>query len=230
MPLVKQEKPNTQTQNRFHVLGTIPSNNPNQLLPKLPFQVKYNSMWLRPMSWRYKFWETRTFKKFPHGKFFLQNNSEKTHKFYEFIPVDTYYIDILHIKNNTSIDICYSKCKLCKVLSQKCAVSLLTLIKCFLKTSGQSHMIIMIILTLGTILFSFVSSITLGFSIRVMKSKIKMIFQIGSKNGGYFLEPLRIFSILKFLKVTNTSLNMGVTWFLTSCLQVLFFLSRFQIP
>ena len=91
-------------------------------------------------------------------------------------------------------------------------------------------MIIMIILTLGTILFSFVSSITLGFSIRVMKSKIKMIFQIGSKNGGYFLEPLRIFSILKFLTVTNTSLNMGVTWFLTSCSQVLFFLSRFQIP
>ena len=74
-------------------------------------------------------------------------------------------------------------------------------------------MIIMIILTLGTIHFSFVPLITLGFFIGVMKSKIKLIFQIGFKNGGYFLAPLKIFYVLKFLKDTNTFLNMIVIWF-----------------
>ena len=58
-------------------------------------------------------------KKFPHGKYFLENNLEKTRKFYEFILVDTNSIEISHIQNQNSIDICYSKCKICNVLSQK---------------------------------------------------------------------------------------------------------------
>ena len=41
-----------------------------------------------------------------------------------------------------------------------------------------------------------------------MKSKLKMIFQIGSKKDGYFLAPLRTFSVLKFIKDIITSLSM----------------------
>ena len=58
-------------------------------------------------------------KKFPYGKFFLQNNLEKTHKFYEFILVDTDSMEIFHIQNKTSIDIFYSKYKIYKVISPK---------------------------------------------------------------------------------------------------------------
>ena len=97
-----------------------------------------------------------------------------------------------------------------KFFLKKRRVNLLILTKCFLKISGQSHMIIMIILMLGTLHFSFALLITLGFSIGVMRSKIKMIFQIGSKDGGYFLAPLRTFSIIKFLKDINTFLIMEV--------------------
>ena len=64
-------------------------------------------------------------------------------------------------------------------------------------TPNQSHMIIMIIWTPGTLLFIFVPLITYGSSIGGMKLKIKMIFQIGSKNGGYSLVPLRTFFVLK---------------------------------
>ena len=37
--------------------------------------------------------------------------------------------------------------------------------------------------------------LTLGFSIG--EKNLKNIFQIGLRNGGYFLEPLKIFSVLK---------------------------------
>ena len=57
-------------------------------------------------------------KKFPKGKFFLQNNLEKTRKFYEFILVDSDFVEITHIPNESSTKICYSKCKICKVISQ----------------------------------------------------------------------------------------------------------------
>ena len=72
----------------------------------------------------------------------------------------------------------------------------------------------MIILTLGTILFSLDHLIILGFSTRVMKWKIKFIFQLGFKNDDYFLVPLRISFVLKFLKDTNILWNMEATWFL----------------
>ena len=48
-------------------------------------------------------------KQFPHEKCFLQNNLEKNRKFYDFILVDTNSVEISHIQNKTSIDICYSK-------------------------------------------------------------------------------------------------------------------------
>ena len=44
---------------------------------------------------------------------------------------------------------------------------------------------------------------TLGFSIG--KKNLKNIFQIGLTNGGYFLEPLKIFSVLKFENLLTIS-------------------------
>ena len=58
-------------------------------------------------------------KKISDGKYFLQNNLVKTCKFYEFILVDTDLVQISHIQNQNSTNICYSKCKICKVLCQK---------------------------------------------------------------------------------------------------------------
>ena len=56
---------------------------------------------------------------FSQGKYFIQDNLVKTCKFYEFILVDIDLVQISHIQNQNSIDICYSKCKICKVISQK---------------------------------------------------------------------------------------------------------------
>ena len=46
---------------------------------------------------------------FYKGNFFLQNNLEKTHRFYEFILVDIESIEISRIQNESYTEICYSK-------------------------------------------------------------------------------------------------------------------------
>ena len=56
---------------------------------------------------------------FSKGKYFLQNNLDKTRRFYEFILVDTKSVEISHIQNESSTEICYSKCKIFKVLTHK---------------------------------------------------------------------------------------------------------------
>ena len=56
---------------------------------------------------------------FSKGKYFLQNNLDKTCRFYEFILVDTESVEISHIQNESSIEICYSKCKIFKVVTHK---------------------------------------------------------------------------------------------------------------
>ena len=91
-------------------------------------------------------------------------------------------------------------------------------------------MIIMIILVLGTTPFSFAPLITLGFSIGVMKWKIKMIFQIGSKNGGYFFGIINdIFcpQIFEDYEYFTEHVSHLVP---TPYSQVLFFFLRFQTP
>ena len=55
-------------------------------------------------------------KKFPKGKYFLQNDSLKTRRFYEFILVDLDFVEVSHIQNRDSTKICYSKCKIFKVI------------------------------------------------------------------------------------------------------------------
>ena len=100
-----------------------------------------------------------------------------------------------------------------KFFLKKRRVNLLILTKCFLKISGQSHMIIMIILMLGTLHFSFALLITLGFYIGVMRSKIKMIFQTGFMNGGYLSAPFKTSFVHKSRKDILISLNMVVVLF-----------------
>ena len=56
---------------------------------------------------------------FSKGKYFLQNNLDKTRRFYEFILVDTKSVEISHIQNESSTKIYYSKCKIFKVLTHK---------------------------------------------------------------------------------------------------------------
>ena len=58
-------------------------------------------------------------KNFAKNKYFLQNNLDKTRKFYEFILVDTNSVEIFHFQNESSTDIYYSKCKIFKVLTHK---------------------------------------------------------------------------------------------------------------
>ena len=57
-----------------------------------------------------------------------------------------------------------------------------------------------------------------------------MIFQIGSKNGGYFLAPLRTFSVLKFLKDINTLMIMVIIWFRLTVQKYYFSFQDFKIP
>ena len=73
---------------------------------------------------------------FSQGKYFIQNNLEKNRKFYEFILIDTDYVEISHIQNQTSIDICYSNARFAKFFLKNHGVSLLILTKCFFKTLG----------------------------------------------------------------------------------------------
>ena len=48
--------------------------------------------------------------------FFISNDVSKTRKFYEFILVDTEFVQISHIRNSEDIDIAYSKCKILKII------------------------------------------------------------------------------------------------------------------
>ena len=128
MPQTQQEKPKSQSLNRFQVLENLPSNQPKQTFAQRisssqnqqyvdkahtmkvqvlePFQISNSG-------------KPKLSKIFFKGKYFLQNNLDKTRRFYEFILVDTESIEISHIQNESSTKIYYSKCKIFKVLTHK---------------------------------------------------------------------------------------------------------------
>ena len=56
---------------------------------------------------------------FNRTNFFVSNEISKTRRFYEFILVDTEFVQISHIKNPEGTDIAYSKCKILKIISEK---------------------------------------------------------------------------------------------------------------
>ena len=129
MPIEKPITTQPQTQipisNQFQVLGNI-------LKPSQTFvQVAQTS---KMTSWNYiakahlmkicilkshHFSKTGTIdltKIFLKGKFFLQNDILKTRKLYEYILVDTDSVEIWYIQNKDSTKICYSKCKIFKII------------------------------------------------------------------------------------------------------------------
>ena len=57
-------------------------------------------------------------KLFQNDKYFESNDVSKTLKFYEFILVDTKFVQFFHIQNIEGTDIAYSKCKILKIISK----------------------------------------------------------------------------------------------------------------
>ena len=128
MPQAHSEKPLSQSQNRFQVLGTFPP-----LQPKETFAQKASSSQAQPYVDKAHTMKVQVLepfqitnsgkpdlsKIFAKNKYFLQNHLDKTRKFYEFILVDTDSVEISHFQNESSTDICYSKCKIFKVLTHK---------------------------------------------------------------------------------------------------------------
>ena len=128
MPQVQQERLKSQNLDMFHVLGTLPSNQSKQTFAQKgsssqsqQYVAKAYVMKVQVLK-HFHLSNSRKLgisKKNSHGKYFIQDNLVKTCKFYEFILVDIDLVQISHIQNQNSIDICYSKCKICKVLCQK---------------------------------------------------------------------------------------------------------------
>ena len=56
---------------------------------------------------------------FKRTNFFISNDISKTHRFYEFILIDTKSIQVSHVKNLEGTDIAYLKCKILKIVSEK---------------------------------------------------------------------------------------------------------------
>ena len=126
---------------------------------------------------------------------FLSNDLSKTRKFYEFILVDTNYVQISHIQNQEGTDIAYSKCKILKVIFEKEGATIPLLIKQFLKTLYHKLLIILITNMRGIILFISNHLPTHGFFIG--KKIFKLIFQPGFKNGGISWVLSMIYYVMK---------------------------------
>ena len=84
---VKQEKPNVQTQNRFQVLGSIPSNQSKPTFAQIASSSQNSQYVAKAHVMKVQILEPFYFsnsrkpdisKKFPHRKYFLQNNFKKT--------------------------------------------------------------------------------------------------------------------------------------------------------
>ena len=222
MPLVNQEKPNVQTQNRFQILGTI-SSKPKPTFAQIASSsqtqqhvVKAHTMKVQALKpcQLLKSKAPNISKKFPNGKYFLQNNLEKTRKFYEFILVDTDSIEISHIQNKTSIDICYSKCRICKVISQKSWDQSFDTHKMFsqiFRPKSYDYHDYIDILYYTFFFHPFDHSWFFHWGDEM---KNQNDFPNWFQEWGLFFGTLRTFSVLKLLKDTNTLLNTEVTWFL----------------
>ena len=124
MPLVQnlaqqQEKPKSPSQNRFQVLGNLPSNQSKQTFAQKIASNSQSQQYVdKAHTMKVQVLEPFQIsnsgkldlsKIFSKGNFFLQNNLEKTHRFYEFILVDIESIEISRIQNESYTEICYSK-------------------------------------------------------------------------------------------------------------------------
>ena len=209
MPIERPRPFQTQVplSNQFQVLGNIPK--PSQVAQTQTskqassfYIAKTHIMKIQILKSQHfnRFGLLDLSKIFSKGKYFIQNDPLKTRRFYEFILVDTDSIEVSHIQNQNTTNICYSK-----LFMNLSVDSLLLPIKHFLKTVNQLHMIIMIIWMHGFLSFYSVPLIIPGSSIGLIK--FKFFFQIGSKNGGCILAPFQQFYILKSNPLLITSKN-----------------------
>ena len=112
--------PKAQTSNRFEVLGK--TLHPSFQTPqKFAYQTKENRLLLQILEPDHisVSGEIQTSKIFQNEKYFISNEVHKTHRFYEFILVDTESVQISHVMNPEGNDIAHSKCKILKVLNEK---------------------------------------------------------------------------------------------------------------
>ena len=112
--------PKAQSSNRFEVLGKISKpNTPSSSSPT--YITKEPKMLIQVLEADHKsVLDTFEIKNiFQKDKYFLTNEISKTHRFYEFILVDTEYIQVSHVKNHEGTDIAYSKCKILKIIYEK---------------------------------------------------------------------------------------------------------------
>ena len=113
-------KAQTQPSNRFEVLGKIPkpfiptSSNPIYKSKEARQLIQFLEADHRSASGSFDLKKI-----FQQDKFFVSNEISKIRRFYEFILVDTNFVQISHIKNPKGTDIAYSKCKILKIISEK---------------------------------------------------------------------------------------------------------------
>ena len=158
---------------------------------------------------------------FLKGKFFLQNDILKTRKLYEYILVDTDSVEIWYIQNKDSTKICYSKCKIFKIISKIEWEQSLSTHKMFSQNFKPSnlHLMIIMIIWMHGFVFSFFDPLIIPGSPTKM-IRFKLCFQLSFKNDGCSLAPslksfilksnlfmlilksmLRVWSLLFFLKL-----------------------------
>ena len=112
-------KDQTYSSNRFEVLGNIPK--PSAPTSSNPIYRSKEARQLIQILEADHISASETFdfqKNFQQDKFFISNDISKTRRFYEFILVDTEYVQISHIKNLEGTNNAYSKCKILKIISE----------------------------------------------------------------------------------------------------------------
>ena len=196
--------PKSKTSNRFEVLGKIhkpntpSSSNPVYLTkePKLLIQVLEADHQSTTGSFELQKFSLKDI-------YFLSNEVSKTRRFYEFILVDTKFIQVSHAKNPEGTDIAYSKCKILKVISKKDWEQSPFTHKRFSENFVPQTFDYM----------DYKNAWYNTFSVRTSShswffnwgEKLQKAFPNWFKNGGYFLVPLKIFFVLKSANPLTTS-------------------------
>ena len=127
--------------------------------------------------------------------FFISNDVSKTHRFYEFILVDTESVQISHIRNSEATDIAYSKCNILKIISKndweqnpfthKLFSQIKPLIILITKMHGLTH---------------FLPNLLPIHGFLIREKNLKHFFQTGSKNGSFSLKLFQIFFVPTYEK------------------------------
>ena len=127
--------------------------------------------------------------------FFISNYVSKTCRFYEFILVDTEYVQISHIINSEDTDIAYSKCKILQIISEndweqnpfthKLFSQIKPLIRLITKMHGLTHFLLNLLPIHGFL---------------IEEKNLKHFFQISFKNGGFSFELFQIFFVPTYEK------------------------------